>query len=83
MKGIAIDAPGGPEVMTLRTLPVPTVDADDVLIEVHAAGVAVWDLQIRKSMAWVKPRFPYVLGSDGSGIVVAIGASVTRLSYVT
>ena len=78
MKGIAIDAPGGPEVMTLRILPVPTVDADDVLIEVHAAGVAVWDLQIRKSMAWVKPRFPYVLGSDGSGIVVAIGASVTR-----
>ena len=78
MKVIAIDAPGGPEVMTLRTLPVPTVDADDVLIEVHAAGVAVWDLQIRKSMAWVKPRFPYVLGSDGSGIVVAIGASVTR-----
>ncbi|HWN46997.1 MAG TPA: NADP-dependent oxidoreductase, partial [Steroidobacteraceae bacterium] len=78
MKVIAIDAPGGPEVMTLRTLPMPTVDADDVLIEVHAAGVAVWDLQIRKSMAWVKPRFPYVLGSDGSGIVVAIGASVTR-----
>jgi NADPH:quinone reductase-like Zn-dependent oxidoreductase len=78
MKAIAIDAPGGPEVMTLRTLPVPTVDADDVLIEVHAAGVAVWDLQIRKSMQWVKPRFPYVLGSDGSGVVVAIGPSVTR-----
>src|SRR6187551_3582439 len=78
MKAVVIDAPGGPEVMTLRTLPVPTVDADDVLIEVHAAGVAVWDLQIRKSMTWVKPRFPYVLGSDGSGIVVAIGASVTR-----
>jgi len=78
MKVIAIDAPGGPEVMTLRTLPVPTVDADDVLIEVHAAGVAIWDLQIRKSMQWVKPRFPYVLGSDGSGVVVAIGPSVTR-----
>ena len=78
MKAIAIDAPGGPEVMTLRTLPVPTVDANDVLIEVHAAGVAVWDLQIRKSMQWVKPRFPYVLGSDGSGVVVAIGSSVTR-----
>jgi len=78
MKAVVIDAPGGPEVMTLRTLPVPTVDADDVPIEVHAAGVAVWDLQIRKSMTWVKPRFPYVLGSDGSGIVVAIGPSVTR-----
>jgi NADPH2:quinone reductase len=78
MKAVAIDAPGGVEVMTLRTLPVPTVDANDVLIEVHAAGVAVWDLQIRKSMQWVKPRFPYVLGSDGSGVVVAIGPSVTR-----
>ena len=78
MKAVAIDAPGGPEVMTLRTLPIPTVDANEVLIEVHAAGVAVWDLQIRKSMMWVKPRFPYVLGSDGSGVVVAIGSSVTR-----
>jgi len=78
MKAIALDAPGGPEVMTLRTLPVPTVDANDVLVEVHAAGVAVWDLQIRKSMTWVKPRYPYVLGSDGSGVVVAIGSSITR-----
>jgi NADPH:quinone reductase-like Zn-dependent oxidoreductase len=78
MHAIAIDAPGDPEAMTLHTLPVPAVDANDILIEVHAAGVAVWDLQIRKSMQWVKPRFPYVLGSDGSGIVVAVGSSVTR-----
>jgi len=78
MKAMAIDAPGGPEVMTLHTLPVPTVDANDVLVEVHSASVAVWDLQIRKSMQWVKPRFPYVLGSDGSGMVVAVGPSVTR-----
>ena len=78
MKAMAIDAPGGPEVMTLHTLPVPTVDANDVLVEVHSASVAVWDLQIRKSMQWVKPRFPYVLGSDGSGMVVAVGPSVTQ-----
>jgi NADPH:quinone reductase len=78
MRAVAIDAPGGVEVMTLRTLPVPAVDAKDVLVEVHAAGVAVWDLQIRTTMQWVKPRFPYVLGSDGSGIVVAVGSSVTR-----
>ena len=78
MRAVAIDAPGGVEVMTLRTLPLPTVDAKDVLVEVHAAGVAVWDLQIRSTMQWVKPRFPYVLGSDGSGIVVAVGAEVSR-----
>ena len=78
MRAIAIDAPGGVEAMTLHTLPVPTVDAKDVLVEVHSAGVAVWDLQIRSTMQWVKPRFPYVLGSDGSGVVVAVGAGVTR-----
>jgi NADPH:quinone reductase-like Zn-dependent oxidoreductase len=78
MRAVAIDAPGGPEVMALRTLPVPTVDAKDVLVEVHAAGVAVWDLQIRSTMQWVKPRFPYVLGSDGSGVVAAVGSAVTR-----
>ena len=78
MQAVALDAPGGVEVMTLRTLPVPTVDAKDVLVEVHSAGVAVWDLQIRNTMQWVKLRFPYVLGSDGSGIVVAVGSGVTR-----
>ncbi len=78
MKAVALDAPGGPEVMTLRTLPVPKVDADDVLIAVHSAGVAVWDLQIRERMQWVKPRYPYILGSDGSGVVVAVGSAVKR-----
>jgi NADPH:quinone reductase len=78
MKAVAIDAPGGPEVMTVRVLPVPTVDANDVLIAVNSAGVAVWDLQIRERMQWVKPRYPYILGSDGSGVVVAVGASVQR-----
>jgi hypothetical protein len=50
MQPIAMDAPGGVEVLTLRTLPVPAVDAKDVLVEVHSAGVAVWDLQIRNTM---------------------------------
>lgn len=80
MKAAAIDQAGGPEVLTLHTLPVPTVGANEVLIAVHSAGVAVWDTQIRKSLAFVrKPSFPYVLGSDGAGMVVAVGSSVTRL----
>jgi NADPH2:quinone reductase len=79
MKAIAIDQPGGPEALTLRTLPVPKVDANEVLIAVQSAGVAVWDTQIRKSLAFInQPKFPYVLGSDGSGVVAAIGNAVTR-----
>jgi NADPH2:quinone reductase len=78
MRAVVIDQPGGPEVLQLRTLPVPGVDANQVLIAVRAAGVASWDIEIRQSLAYVKPRFPYILGSDGSGVIAAVGATVKR-----
>jgi NADPH:quinone reductase len=79
MRAAAIDRPGGPEELKIRTLPVPSAGANEVLIAVHVASVASWDIDIRKSLAFIKPpKFPYVLGSDGSGIVVKAGAQVTR-----
>jgi hypothetical protein len=58
MRAVAIDGPGGSEVLQLRTLPVPGVDASEVLIAVHAAGVASWDIEIRQSLAYVKTEVP-------------------------
>jgi len=79
MRAVAIDQPGGPDELKLRNLPVPTVDAGEVLIAVQAASVATWDISIRNSLAFInKPRFPYVLGSDGSGTVAKVGAGVKR-----
>ena len=78
LKAIAMDHPGGLEVMTLRTLPVPKLGANEILIAVHTAGVAVWDLEIRQSAKYVKAKFPYVLGSDGAGVVAAVAPGVTR-----
>ena len=79
MRAVAIDQPGGPEVLKLRTLPVPTVGANEVLIALHSASVATWDIQIRRSLAYIQqPKFPYVLGSDGAGTVAAVGRGVTR-----
>ena len=79
MKAMAIDGPGGPEVLVLHTLPVPDVDANEVLIAVYSAGVAIWDTQIRDSLVFIrKPKFPYVLGSDGAGKVAAVGSAVKR-----
>jgi NADPH:quinone reductase-like Zn-dependent oxidoreductase len=38
----------------------------------------VWDADIRQRLVYVaKPRFPFVLGSDGAGIVAAVGSAVT------
>jgi NADPH:quinone reductase-like Zn-dependent oxidoreductase len=79
MRAAAIDQPGGPEVLTLHTLPVPTVGPNEVLVALHSASVATWDLQIRKSLSFIRqPKFPYTLGTDGAGTVAAVGAHVTR-----
>lgn len=79
MQAVAIDGPGAPDVLKLRTMPVPVAGQNEVLIAVRAAGVAVWDLRIRESLAYIDPpKFPYVPGSDGSGEVVAVGERVTR-----
>ena len=43
MKAVAIDRFGGPETLTVETLPVPEVGPDEVLIHVDSADVAVWD----------------------------------------
>jgi NADPH:quinone reductase-like Zn-dependent oxidoreductase len=76
MKAIAMDRPGALEVMTLRDVPVPRLDANEILIALHTAGVAVWDLEIRQTAKYVNPRFPYILGSDGAGVVAAVGPGV-------
>jgi NADPH:quinone reductase-like Zn-dependent oxidoreductase len=82
MKAAAIDRFGGAETLTLETLPVPEVGPDEVLIRVDSADVAVWDPFEREGgfakLYGVKPRFPYVLGTDGAGTVEAVGKSVSR-----
>ncbi len=82
MQAAAIDRFGGIETITLRTLPVPEVGPDEVLIRVESAGVAVWDVFEREGgfaqMFGIEPKFPYVLGSDGAGTVAAVGEQVSR-----
>src|SRR6266850_1935461 len=80
MFAAAIDRFGGPEVITPHALPVPAVDASEVLIAVDTAGVGRWDADIREGyFASRKPHFPLVLGFDGAGVVAAIGSRVRRL----
>lgn len=84
MRGMALDRFGGPEVLTLHTLPLPEVGTQEVLIRVEVAGVGTWDPFEREGgYAQViagGPRFPYVLGSEGAGIVAGIGEQVRRFA---
>ena len=80
MRAAAIDRFGGPELLTIHTLPVPKHNAQEVLIAIDAAGVGIWDAKARQG-AWAeREEFPLILGSDGAGIVAAVGSSVKRLA---
>jgi NADPH:quinone reductase-like Zn-dependent oxidoreductase len=83
MKAIALDRFGGLETMKLQTLPVPEVGPNEVLIHAEWAGVGQWDPFEREGgfakVFGIEPKFPYVLGSDGAGTVVAVGHRVDGL----
>ena len=80
MKAVAIDGFGGIEQLKPRSLPVPDVGPDEVLIRVEAAGVGVWDPFEREggfaNEYGTHAKFPYVLGTDGAGTVAAVGERV-------
>jgi NADPH2:quinone reductase len=82
MRAAAIDQFGGPDELKLHTLSVPEIAPDEVLIRVDTAGVGEWDPWVREGefaeMTGEKPRFPYVLGADGSGTIAARGERVKR-----
>src|SRR5258705_13780773 len=82
MRAAALDRFGGVETIQMKSLPVPELGPDEVLLRVEAAGVGVWDPYEREGefakMFGTKPRFPYVLGSDGAGTVAAVGEKVRR-----
>lgn len=77
MQAAAIDRSGGPEVVTLHALSVPSPGPGEVLISLHTAGVGIWDVGIRKHPDYIKhSRFPLILGTDGAGVIAAVGSGV-------
>ena len=86
MQAIVQDRYGSADVLELRSIARPALGNDDVLIEVHAAGVdrGVWHLMtglpylVRLAGYGIrKPKNP-VLGLDVAGRVVGVGSEVTR-----
>lgn len=83
MRAVALDRFGGPETLQIQTVPIPEVDADEILIHVESAGVGAWDPFEREGgfveVLGREPKFPYVLGTDGAGTVAAVGGKVKEL----
>ncbi|MEH2079386.1 MAG: NADP-dependent oxidoreductase [Nostoc sp.] len=81
MKAMAVDEFGHADKLTLHTLPVPTVDAGEVLIRIETAGVGIWDAMEREGdLVYNEVHFPRVLGGECAGTIVAIGDGVERFA---
>lgn len=80
MKALTFKRYGKSPEIGFRDLPRPTLKADELLVEVHAAGLNPIDNMVMTGM--FKPilsfQFPATLGSDLAGVVVAVGSQVTR-----
>ena len=78
MKAVVIHEFGGPEVMHLEDVPVPTPAAGEVLLKVEAVSVnRTLDLAVRAGRYARTVTLPHVLGADPCGTIAAVGAGVS------
>lgn len=78
MKAAYINQTGGPENIIYGDLPEPSPGANQYLVKVSAVDVNPIDLYIRSGAVPMKLKFPYILGGDLAGTVVAAGANAKK-----
>lgn len=80
MKAFVLDRYGKTVGLRMGEMPEPEMREDDVLVEIHAAGVNVLDSKIRNGgfKLLLPYRLPLVLGNDVAGVVVRVGPKVLR-----
>ncbi|HET6718570.1 MAG TPA: NADP-dependent oxidoreductase [Rhodocyclaceae bacterium] len=80
MKAFVLDRYGKQRALRPADLPSPELRDDEVLVEVHAAGVNLLDSKIRSGQfKLILPyRLPLILGHDVAGVVVKVGTGVRQ-----
>src|SRR5881398_1101450 len=80
MKAFILDRYGSADHVRAGDTPDPELREDDVLVQVHAAGVNLLDSKIRNGeFKLILPyRLPLMLGNDVAGVVVRVGSRVRR-----
>jgi NADPH:quinone reductase-like Zn-dependent oxidoreductase len=80
MRAARVHRYGGPEVVRVEHVPIPTPGAGEVRIRVAASGVNPLDWKVRAG--WLRdlalPSLPLTLGSDLSGVIDNVGPGVHR-----
>ena len=78
MKAFVVDKYAKKGVLRLAEMPEPSLGDNDVLVEIHAAGVNLIDSKIKTGeFKLILPyRPPFILGHDVAGKVVRVGSKV-------
>lgn len=79
MLAVICRAFGPPETLVLEERPRPVPGCGEVLVEVHAAGVNFTDLLVIEGHSQLKRSPPLVPGVEAAGVVLEVGAGVTRV----
>lgn len=81
MRALALKQHGGIGSLELLDLPAPAIAApDEVLIRVRSAAINHLDLFLTEGVKGITVSFPHVVGTDGAGVVEAVGAGVSTVS---
>lgn len=78
MHAVLATEPGGPDVLEPDEIPDPLPGPRDLLVRLSAAGVNFIDTY-RRSGVYAMP-FPHVPGSEGAGVVEAVGREVREFA---
>jgi NADPH:quinone reductase-like Zn-dependent oxidoreductase len=80
VKAFIVDRYGGPDRVRAGETPDPEVGENDVLLQIHAAGVNPLDSKIRNGeFKQILPyRLPLILGNEAAGVVARVGSRVRR-----
>ena len=80
MKAVLCKAFGPAETLVLEEIASPEAKKNEVLLQVHAAGVNFPDTLIIEGKYQFKPPFPFSPGGEAAGVVTAVGEKVSHLN---
>lgn len=82
MRALCLTAIGGPEKLALLELPPPPIrHPGEARIGIRAVALNRLDLLVAAGIPGVSPpALPHVVGCDGAGVVLEVGAAVTHLA---
>ena len=83
MTAVAIRIPGGPEVLTPETRPLPVPATSEILVRVRAAGVNRPDAMQRRGQYPPPPGASDLPGLEVAGEVAALGAGAAGSASAT